>query len=116
MRMFLFEEFHMYGVLGVAVGTSFVATFIMQKLKVKSVLTNEFLMAKREKPGREHIIGGLMAGFGWALTGACPGPALAQMGFGTMSGIFTFSGILLGVYVYGFMQKDSSSELVGAEA
>lgn len=98
--MFLFRSFHMYGLLGVAVGISFIGVLVLERIKWKAILTKEELVYERLKPTRAHVIGGLIAGLGWGLTGACPGPALAQVGFGTLSGIFTVVGIFLGVYAY----------------
>ena len=99
--MFLFREFHMYGVLAVSVGISFVVTQVLKYTRWKAVFTGEQIAYDRLQPTKSHIIGGLLCGVGWGLTGACPGPALAQVGFGTLSGIFTVCGIFLGVYVYG---------------
>ncbi len=99
--MFLFRSFHLYGLLGIAVGISFIGVHILERLKWKAVLTGKELSYERLKPTRDHIVGGLIAGAGWGLTGACPGPALAQVGFGTLAGIFTVIGIFAGVYVYG---------------
>lgn len=106
-EMFLFRSFHMYGLLGVAVGISFVGVHILEKLKWKGILTKKSLIYERLKPTKDHIIGGLIAGLGWGLTGACPGPALAQVGYGTLAGIFTVLGIFLGVYVYGILSAKS---------
>lgn len=99
-EMFLFKSFHMYGLLGLAVGISFVGVHILEKLKWKAILTKEELSYERLRPTKFHVIGGLIAGLGWGLTGACPAPALAQVGYGTLSGIFTVLGIFSGVYLY----------------
>lgn len=42
------------------------------------------------------ITGALLFGAGWAVTGTCPGTALAQIGEGHLSGLFTFAGVLMG--------------------
>lgn len=104
--MFLFKSIHMYGLLAVAVGLSFIAVQLLKKFKVKALLTGQEIDMSVEKPTRDHVVGGLLSGFGWALTGACPGPALAQVGYGTLAGIFTVAGIFLGVYVYGRRQAN----------
>src|SRR5690606_37633340 len=82
--MFLLKSPHLYGVLAVAVVLSFAGVHILRAFKVRSFLNGEPITVVREKPDRGHIVGGLLAGSGWALTGACPGPALAQIGFGTL--------------------------------
>jgi len=104
--MFLFQSFHLYGVLGVAVGISFLAVQILKKIQTRALLTKETIDYSVQPLGKRHVIGGLLAGLGWAFTGACPGPALAQIGFGTLAGIFTALGIFLGTYGYGLLQKD----------
>ena len=100
--MFLMQSIHLYGVLAIAVGISFLLVFLLKKLKIKALLTGEAIDYSNEPLDRNHIIGGLLAGAGWALTGACPGPALAQIGFGTLAGLFTVAGILAGTIAYGW--------------
>ena len=51
-----------------------------------------------------HIIGGLLFGIGWALTGTCVAPIFALAGYGYSAGIIILLSALLGVYVYGFLR------------
>lgn len=102
--MFLLKSFHMYGVLGVAVPVSFIAVQLWKRSKLKPLMGGETEW-KNEKLSRDHVIGGLLAGAGWALTGACPGPALAIFGFGLMSGGFIVAGIFLGTYIYALKEQ-----------
>ena len=46
------------------------------------------------------IFGGLIFGFGWALTGACPGPLYAQVGSGYVVILVTFISALFGTWTY----------------
>ena len=46
------------------------------------------------------LAGALLFGVGWALSGTCPGTALAQIGEGRLVGLYTASGILLGTALY----------------
>ena len=107
-KMFLFRSIHLYGVLGVAVSSYFIIVQTLKRFNFKPLLDFEkqvdYSVARVEN---KHIRGGLLAGVGWAITGACPGPALAQIGFGTLSGIFTATGIFIGVYV--FINQNNSS-------
>jgi uncharacterized protein len=47
------------------------------------------------------IVGGLVFGFGWVLSGACPGSALAQLGEGKLFSLFTLAGIAVGTLAFG---------------
>ncbi|MBV6493783.1 MAG: hypothetical protein LDLANPLL_01806 [Turneriella sp.] len=102
--MFLFKSWHMYGVLGVAVPVSFLGIQLWKKLRRKSLLGLETDW-ENDKLTKNHAIGGLIAGSGWALTGACPGPALAILGYGLYSGAFIVLGIFLGTYVYALFHE-----------
>jgi hypothetical protein len=50
---------------------------------------------------RGVIAGSLVFGAGWALAGACPGTALAQIGERRLSGLVVFAGIGLGAWLHG---------------
>lgn len=102
--MFLLKSWHMYGVLGVAVPVSFLGIQLWKKLKRRPVLGGETEW-NVEKLSKNHVVGGLISGAGWALTGACPGPALAILGYGLYSGAFIVLGIFLGTYVYAWLEE-----------
>lgn len=46
------------------------------------------------------IIGGVLFGAGWALSGGCPTISLAQIGEGQLAAIYTLGGILIGNWIY----------------
>ncbi|NIZ15122.1 DUF6691 family protein [Phaeobacter sp. HF9A] len=48
---------------------------------------------------RRLIIGSVLFGFGWALAGLCPGPALASLSFGGWQGVTFVAAMLLGMLV-----------------
>lgn len=50
---------------------------------------------------RGTIVGGILFGTGWALTGACPGVVLVQLGEGRIAALFTIAGVLVGNWLYG---------------
>lgn len=102
--MFLLKSWHMYGVLGVAVPVSFMGVQLWKKLKRQPLMGGETEWSV-EKISRNHVIGGLLSGAGWALTGACPGPALAILGYGLYSGAFIVLGIFLGTYAYAWLEE-----------
>lgn len=46
------------------------------------------------------VVGGVLFGSGWAITGACPSTALIQLGSGYLPAALTIVGILMGAYLY----------------
>jgi uncharacterized membrane protein YedE/YeeE len=54
----------------------------------------------REPPGRRHIVGSALFGLGWGIADACPGPIANQVGQGIAWGLFTFAGVVIGVYLF----------------
>jgi uncharacterized membrane protein YedE/YeeE len=56
------------------------------------------LPKKKIHPGT--LVGGVLFGTGWALTGACPGISLVQIGSGYLPAVATAAGILVGAWLY----------------
>jgi uncharacterized membrane protein YedE/YeeE len=103
-EMFRLQSFHMYGVIGSAVVVGAISVFLIKKLKAKTIYGEEILF--HEKPfNKGQIIGGLLFGLGWAITGACPGPLYAQMGVGYSVIIVTFLSAVAGTWVYGYFRE-----------
>ncbi|WP_233525708.1 DUF6691 family protein [Chitinophaga silvisoli] len=102
-EMFHFQSFHMYGVIGSAVITGLISVTVIKKFKIRTFGGEEIVIAKKAF-SKGNIYGGLLFGFGWALTGACPGPLFAQVGAGfTVMGVALLSAIL-GTWVYGLVR------------
>ncbi len=104
-EMFRLQSFHMYGVIGSAVVTGMISVWLIKKFKIKS-LDGEPIKIADKKFNKGQIYGGLIFGFGWAITGACPGPLFAQIGTGALVVIVTLLSAILGTWVYGkFREK-----------
>jgi len=103
-EMFRLQSFHMYGVIGCAVITGAISVFIIKRFKIKTIYGEEIKFIPKQF-NKGQIIGGLLFGFGWALTGACPGPLFAQIGTGaTVIAASLFSAVA-GTWVYGLLSK-----------
>ena len=97
--MFQFKELHMYLIIGSAVVVGIIAMQIIRRAKLKSV-SGEELIIEGKKFHKGFIIGGIIFGIGWAITGACPGPIFAQIGAGELPAIITLFGALIGAYLH----------------
>lgn len=103
-EMFRFESFHMYGIMISAIVTAMISIFIIKKIKARS-LNKEQIIIKPKKFHKGYIYGGLLFGFGWAITGACPGPLFAQIGSGATVVIVTLISALAGTWMYGLLRE-----------
>lgn len=99
-EMFRLESFHMYGVIGSAIVTAMTGVIIIRKLRLRTVSGEEIVIPKKAFT-KGNIIGGLVFGLGWAITGACPGPLFAQIGSGFTVVIVTLLSAVAGTWVYG---------------
>ena len=102
-EMFRFQSFHMYGVIGTAVIVGIISVFLIKKLNIKTIY-GEKIEFHDKKFNKGQILGGLIFGLGWAITGACPGPIFAQIGNGVMVMIVTLFFAIIGTWVYGYFR------------
>lgn len=103
-EMFRFQSFHMYGIMGSAVVTGIISIYIIKRFKIKS-FSGEKIHIKPKQFHKGNIYGGLIFGFGWAITGACPGPLFAQIATGATVIIVTLLSAIAGTWVYGLIRE-----------
>ena len=101
--MFLFREPFMYLIIGTGIVVAGLSMFLMKRFHAKSIHGNLI----EYKPKLFHtgvVLGGMIFGAGWAITGACPGPIYAQIGGGAWMALFTLAGALAGTFLYAWMK------------
>ena len=103
-EMFRLQSFHMFGVIGSAVVTGIISILLIKKFNIKSI-DGEKIELPAKKFNKGQIYGGLIFGFGWAITGACPGPLFAQIGSGFSVIIVTLFSAVAGTWVYGLIRE-----------
>ena len=92
--MFTFSDLRMFLAFCVAVAVLAVAWPVLSKLVRGGV---KF----RKRPIHQGtVLGGILFGLGWALSGACPSIAMVQLGEGQLGALWTLGGILIGNYAY----------------
>ena len=103
-EMFRFEAIHMYGIIGLAIVVGSISIQIIKKYNLKTFYGEDIYF--EQKPFHKGAIyGGLIFGFGWALTGACPGPLFALIGNGYSIILISLLSALFGTWVYGYYQN-----------
>jgi len=94
-EMFRFQSFHMYGLMGTAVVLGSIAVFLIKKFKVRDYTGQPIIFKDKDRSYPRYIIGGIIFGLGWALTGACPDPMFVNLGIGYYSMLIVIFGALL---------------------
>ena len=103
-EMFRFQSFHMYGIICSAVLVGMISILLIKKFHIKTINKKEIVIQEK-KFQKGYIIGGLIFGFGWAITGACPGPLFAQIGTGATVVVITLLSAVAGTWTYGFFRE-----------
>lgn len=98
-EMFLLHDLHLMIVISVAILVAGVGFRLMKSWEVKSADGAKLQLAAKPR-NSGNLWGGLLFGAGWALAGACPGTALAQLGEGKLVALFTLLGIFIGTEIY----------------
>ena len=102
-EMFRLQSFHMYGVIGSAVVVGIISVWLIKRFKIKTIY-GEPVKFHPKQFSKGQIYGGLIFGFGWAITGACPGPLFAQMGSGATVVFVTLLSAIAGTWAYGLLR------------
>lgn len=103
-EMFRFESFHMYGIIGTAITTGIILLLITKKFQFKNIEGGLMSVPDKNKGLTRYILGGILFGLGWALSGACPGPMYILVGTGVFTMLIVILAAMLGTYVYGVLR------------
>jgi len=103
-EMFKFESFHMYGIIGSALAIGIIVVQMIKLFKIKSFYGEEINFNPKEKSLSRYIIGGIIFGLGWALSGACPGPMFTLIGVGYFPIIIVIISSIIGTFIYGMLR------------
>lgn len=103
-EMFHFQSVHMYGILGSAILVGVITVLLIKGFKLRSFGGETISLSPKPFNRVGNLAGGMIFGFGWALTGACPGPLYALAGVGYLSAVLALLSALAGVIAYGYLK------------
>jgi uncharacterized membrane protein YedE/YeeE len=93
----LLDNAYLYLFFASAVATSTLGVWLLRRARARALLTGEPVAWAREAPRRNHVVGSLVFGAGWAVADACPGPIATQVGQGVLWSLFTITGVVAGM-------------------
>jgi hypothetical protein len=94
------KDYGLILLMGAATVTTFVAINIVPRFMEKPVLGGEFKPRTRVF-NRNTILGAIIFGIGWGLSGQCPGSSLASLGIGNLPVLLGIAAMFLGAYAMG---------------
>jgi hypothetical protein len=98
-KMFLFQDFQLYGIIGTAVALTAPGLYLMKRRgRVAGGAAVQFDAKPRH---RGNVVGGILFGIGWSITGMCPGPMLVNIGEGKLYALAALAGTLVGAAIFG---------------
>ena len=103
-EMFHFQSFHMYGIIGSAVLLGIVLIQLIKRRKLRDLQGIPIQIPDKKVSLWRYILGGTIFGFGWALTGACPGPMFVLLGQGYLPLLVVIGSAALGTLAYGLVR------------
>lgn len=103
-EMFQFKSFHMYGIIGSAVGLGILFIQFIKRNHIKDIDGNAILINPKDKGFKRYMFGGILFGLGWALAGACPGPMFVLLGAGYLPIIVVLISSIVGTFIYGLFK------------
>lgn len=94
------EDLGLLVLMGCAAGINFIAINIVPKFIEKPIL-GEAYKPRTRIFGKNTIIGAIIFGIGWGISGLCPGAALSSIGVGNLPALAGIAMMFVGAYVMG---------------
>ena len=104
-EMFRFQSFHMYGIIGTGVVLGVTGVALIKKFGIRDYHGRPIVFEPKERSIPRYLLGGSIFGLGWALTGACPGPIVVNIGYGFLSMAIVFFFAVAGTFLYGVFRN-----------
>ncbi|MGB0836728.1 MAG: YeeE/YedE thiosulfate transporter family protein [Flavobacteriaceae bacterium] len=104
-EMFRFQSFHMYGIILSASFVGGMTVLIIRKLNLTDVRGNKIVLSKKPLQPKRQLIGSVLFGMGWALTGFCVGPIFVILGYLSYQALILFLGALFGAYLFAWLSR-----------
>lgn len=103
-----FLQFEDLGLLFVMFGAATVtgiAVAVVPRLRDRAPLTGEAYGRRLKSFDRNVLVGGVIFGLGWGISGVCPGSGYASLGIGNWPILWAIGGMFAGAYLQGIWRS-----------
>ena len=101
--MFLLTNYQLYGIIGTAVLVTAPGLWLLKRRGRTAFGAALTVKPKPRHPG--NVVGGVLFGVGWSITGMCPGPILVNVGEGKLYALGALAGTLVGAALFGVLYE-----------
>jgi uncharacterized membrane protein YedE/YeeE len=105
-----FDDLGLVFVMGGAAVVSGVVFFVVPRLFDRAPLTGDSYGTRVKSMDRNVVLGGVVFGVGWGISGICPGAAYASLGVGNVTILWALAGMFIGAYAQGYWRATTTSE------
>lgn len=79
--------------------------FALLKKQPKTLLGEPLNLPASRKIDLRLVLGSVLFGIGWGMTGICPGPGLVLLGAGIPEGVIYIASLLVGMTLYSVIER-----------
>lgn len=97
-------------VMGGAVAVVAPVVFVASRSNSRAPLTDRSYVRRTKALDSNVLLGGVLFGVGWGLSGICPGAAYASVGIGNYPMVWGIAGMFIGAYGQGVLRSLSRSD------
>ena len=100
-----FEDFGLLFVMGGAAVVTGTVFAVATRLHSTAPLTGSEYVRRVKEFDSNVVLGGIVFGVGWGVSGICPGAAYASVGIGNWPILWAIGGMFLGAYGQGYLRS-----------
>jgi uncharacterized membrane protein YedE/YeeE len=97
--MLLLRELEVYFIMASAIAVAAPLLWLLERGKVRTALGGPIAI-EREPVRRNNVLGAALFGTGWAIAGACPGPAIGMAVAGSVPALAVMAGLMTGIVAH----------------